>query len=130
MIKRIVVSLLLTGLCLGPVEGAETCIGVEREFDIGESYQICWDMGPENDLASYIIYMDGEVYETISVGDACGEGPYCESPRYESNEAGNFSISIRAADGAGNTSPMSEPVQLRVVDLPPSKPGGCSIRLP
>lgn len=132
MIKKILIVMMLTSLSLGPIGPAhavDECVGVqEKTLDINEKFSICWDMGKDYDLASHILYDNGTVLDTMTIGDSCGAGPYCETPSYSLDVLGEHLFTLVAQDSAGNKSSHSDPVKVTITDKPPSKPSGCSIR--
>jgi hypothetical protein len=132
MIKKILIVMMLASLSLGPIGPAhavDECDGTQsKTLDISEKFSLCWTMGTEHDLANYILYDNGTVLDTMSVGDSCGVGPYCESSYYSLDATGDHTLTVVAQDSTGNKSQHSDPVKVTIVDRPPKKPSGCSIR--
>jgi len=130
MISRVLMLLMLACLVVGPVEAVETCDGTTTaSVDINEDYSFCWTKNHPNDnVKLYKVYKDGQIYDTVLDGD-CGPGDYCETPRYTSNAEGIHVFTVVAVDTMDFPSGHSDSVTLTVANQPPSKPGGCSIRV-
>lgn len=126
--KNILLSVLIVLLFSG-TSLAEPCSGADAATrDINAPYRFCWNPNTEPDLKQYVIMRDGQVYDTVLHADC--QADICESPVYREQIAGEYVFTVRAVDMGDNQSEDSDPVTLTVVDMPPSKPSGCSIRIP
>lgn len=130
MIKKLAIVLMLSCLSFSSGQAAETCEGeTDRTVNINQEFSFCWTKNPTHDMVkSYTVYRNGEVYDTVLDG-ACGTGDFCETPKYKSNVEGDFTFTVTATDTYDYQSDHSDAVTLSVAKLPPSKPGGCSIRV-
>ncbi len=80
-----------------------------------KNIQIDWNLNTESDIASYRVYENGTVIDTII---------HPVHTLTVSRIDGTYAYRISAVDASGNESELTDPISVKVDSVPPVKPTG------